>query len=60
MWRATAALLQIQTMDVNYQRDEVANLLYSLNYRQGARILEQNPPKPSEVAIGPGFSSILP
>jgi tetratricopeptide (TPR) repeat protein len=52
---ATAALLQIQTMDVNYQRDEVANLLYSLNYRQGARILEQNPPKPSEVAIALDF-----
>lgn len=52
---ATSALMQIQTMDVNYQRDEVANLLYSLNYRQGMRILEQNPPKPSEVALALNF-----
>jgi len=52
---ATSALMQIQTLDVNYQRDEVANLLYSLNYRQGMRILEQDPPKPSEVALALNF-----
>ena len=52
---ATAALMQIQTMDVNYQRDEVTNLLYSLNFRQGMRILEQDPSKPSEVPIALDF-----
>ncbi|MBK8794958.1 MAG: PD40 domain-containing protein [Anaerolineales bacterium] len=45
---ATSALMQIQSMDVNYRHDEVADLLYSLNLRQGKRILDQIPPKPDE------------
>lgn len=48
---ATNALMQIQSMDVNYRRDEVADLLYSLNLRQGQRILAQTPPKPDEATI---------
>lgn len=52
---ATAALLQIQTMDVNFARDEVTRLLYSLNLRQGQRILQQDPPKPSEAALALDF-----
>ena len=52
---ATNALMQIQAMDVNFRRDEVADLLYSLNLRQGQRILEKTPPAPSEVPLARDF-----
>jgi TolB protein len=52
---ATNALMQIQTMDVNYRRDEVAELLYSLNLRQGQRVLAQTPPRPDEATIARDF-----
>lgn len=52
---AINALMQIQTLDINYRRDEVAALLYALNLRQGKRILEKVPPAPDEAPIARDF-----
>lgn len=52
---ATNALMQIQAMDINFRRNEVADLLYSLNLRQGQRILEKTPPAPAEAPLARDF-----
>jgi tetratricopeptide (TPR) repeat protein len=43
---AMNALRQIQEMDINYRRSEVSQQLFALNFKQGQRILEQEPPMP--------------
>jgi tetratricopeptide (TPR) repeat protein len=46
---AIATLFQIQSLDVNYQQQEVRSLLHSLNLKQGERIIQADPPEPARV-----------
>jgi len=48
---ASNALAQIQSMDVNYRRSEISDMLFSLQMRRGKRILAQDPPQPAEVSV---------
>lgn len=45
---AIATLFQVQSLDVNYRQEEVRNLLHALNLKQGQRIINANPPEPSQ------------
>ena len=48
---AMDALKQIQEMDVNYRRSDVADLLFALHLKQGQWIIDQSPPQPSQVQV---------
>ncbi|MBW7881986.1 MAG: PD40 domain-containing protein [Caldilineaceae bacterium] len=48
---AIETLLQIQSLDVNYRRAEVDDLLFALNLKQGQRIVTQTPPVVAELPI---------
>lgn len=52
---AIAALDQIQSLDVNYRRDEIGGLLYQLNMTQGMRLIGQTPADPSQVPVASDF-----
>jgi len=47
---AMTALRQIQELDINYRRSEVSQQLFNLNFKQGQRILNQQPPVPARAA----------
>lgn len=47
---AMTALRQIQDLDINYRRSEVSDQLFTLNFKQGQRIVEQQPPVPARAA----------
>jgi len=47
---AMTALRQIQELDINYRRSEVSQQLFALNFKQGQRILEQQPPMPARAS----------
>ena len=46
---AIDALVQIQSLDVNFRQDEVRSMLHALNLKQGQRIVMASPAEPADV-----------